>query len=106
MKVMMVSSMEQKCGVAEYTRALHKELDGLASMQLLSMPTMKSRKDVIAFADQINQGDVAHVQYDSDHCGFWRQPFRTHNFNYFLKSIRIPCIVTVHDLIYHLPFKM
>lgn len=106
MEVMMVSSWQQKCGVAEYSRALKRELEARVSVQMVPVPAMTNRKDVIALAEQINAGDIAHIQYSSDHCGFWRDPFRIHNFHYFLKHIRIPRIVTVHDLTHRLPFQI
>lgn len=106
MRVMMISSWQPQCGVAEYATALKRELESHVSVEMVPVPTMRNRKDVITLAEQINQGDIAHIQYTSDYCGFWRDPFRIHTFHCFLKHIRIPCIVTVHDLTHRLPFKI
>ena len=98
MKVMMVSSMEKKCGVAEYTSALKEALDGQATVKIAPIPPMKNRRDLKQIAAQINEADVAHIQYHPDFFGLWRNPWMIHQFYFLLKLIQIPSIITVHDL--------
>ena len=102
---MMISSWQDRCGVAEYARALKAELDAQVNVQMISVPMVENRRGVTALAEQINVGDIAHIQYASDYCGSWRTPSRVHNFHCFLKRIRIPCVVTVHDLTHCLAFR-
>ncbi len=104
MHVMMVSSWQEKCGVAEYTRSLKKPLDKLVTARMIPIPRMTSRTSLRSVAEQINEGDVAHIQYHPDYCGYWRYPWKIHKFHSFLKYIRIPLVITVHDLTLRLPF--
>lgn len=98
MRVVIVSSLEQRCGVAEYTRDFAHHLESLAQVWVVSYPLLTDPEDMAAKARRINQGDVVHVQYHPDYCGFWRTPLRLRRFLSFLKRIRIPLLITVHDL--------
>jgi glycosyltransferase involved in cell wall biosynthesis len=105
MNVMMISSLNQKCGVAEYTFALREALDSHATVRIMPIPPLKSRRGMKQIAEQINEADVAHIQYHPEFLGFWRNPRMVHQFCFLLKKVRIPSVVSVHDLTHRLPFQ-
>ena len=105
MRVMMISSWDDRCGVAAYTKALSEPLSDLVSMRMVPSPTMTDRKGLKALADQINDGEVAHIQYHPDLFGYWRYPWMIQNFQFFINQLRVPRVITVHDLTQRLPFR-
>lgn len=104
MQVIFISPWKIECGVTEYAQALKKELDALADVQMIRVPTTRDRKVLLALAGQINKGDIAHIHFSQDFYGSWRYPLILHSFMFFLKHIRIPVVITVHDLTYDLSF--
>ena len=98
MRVVMVSSLGEQCGVAAYTRALIGELASWTQVDLGGYPPLESARKRTVAARRVATGDVAHVQYHPDYCGSWRSPLRLLRFRAFLKRIRVPCVVTAHDV--------
>lgn len=104
MQVILISSWQSQCGVTGYALALKKELDTLLDVQMVSVPATRSRKGILALCDEINKGDIAHIQYAQDFYGYWRHPWILWNFMFFLKHIRIPIVITAHELTHSLSF--
>jgi len=104
MQVMLVSRWRTHCGVTEYAFALKKELDAFADVQMIRVPTTRDRKLLLALAGQINKGDIAHIHFSQDFYGSWRYPVIMHSFMFLMKHIKIPVVITVHDLTYDLSF--
>jgi len=104
MQVKFISTWQIPCGITEYAQALKKELDALADVQMVTVPVPRNRKGLLALLDEINKGDIAHIQYTQDFYGSWRYPGVLRNFIFFLKHIRIPVVITVHDMLYGLSF--
>ncbi len=94
----MLSSLGEHCGVAAYTQALVGELAPWAQVELAGYPPLGSGRKRAAAARRVAAHDVAHVQYHPDYCGCWRSPLRLLRFWAFLRRIRVPRVVTAHDV--------
>jgi glycosyltransferase involved in cell wall biosynthesis len=101
----MISSSEDRCGVAAYTKALCEPLGELVSIKMVPSPHVTDRKGLEALAEQLNEDDIAHVQYHPDLFGWWRYPRRIRNFVFFIDRLTVPRVITVHDLTHRLPFR-
>lgn len=104
MHVAFIGPWQVKCGVTDYMQALKRQLDAFADMQIVKFSATMSRKGVLELCDQINNADIAHIQYCPDYYGYWRCPKMLFNFMFFIKHIRIPIVITAHDLIHYIPF--
>jgi len=104
MQVKLIAPWQDRCGVTGYALALKKELDTLLDVQMVRVPKTRSLKGILALCDQINKGDIAHIQYAQDFYGSWRYQGILCNFTFFLKHIRIPIVITAHELTHGLPF--
>lgn len=105
MQVTMLSFWQDKCGITEYTRSLVKGLRQFATVRVV--PTDVEFNKVIArsTAKMLNEGDIAHIQHNTDYFGTWRNPLKNYYFLALIKHIKVPLIVTVHDLPPRLPFR-
>jgi glycosyltransferase involved in cell wall biosynthesis len=97
-RVVMLSSLGEQCGVAAYTRALFGELTPWARVELAPYPSLEGRRRRALAARRVAAHDLAHVQYHPDYCGCWRSPLRLLRFRAFLRQTRVPRVVTAHDV--------
>jgi len=92
----MMSSVRQKCGVADYTRDLARDLGSLADVRLAPCPDVTS--DCRQALHQIHrEADLLHIQYHPDFFGTWRTPSIVFAFDSFLRRVRVPIVLTIHD---------
>ena len=100
MRVVMLSSKEPQCGIASYTRDFNQPLSGLVDLDYQSFPKIEDGQGWEQLSQYLNQrADMVHIQYHPQFCGYWRTPSLTHTFNRFLNSLKIPSVITVHDLL-------
>ncbi len=114
MKVSFFSNFHQPCGIADYSTHLLDELAGLVNVQAVHSPlnpqypypyylypyyVNKFRE----CAEILNQADICHIQHEYFFWGGFR-PLRN-LFPYFISAIRIPVVITAHELL-DPPFKM
>jgi glycosyltransferase involved in cell wall biosynthesis len=103
MNVVMFSSADPQCGVADYTQYLTTELRRFVNLTITPYPPAKVRlrRDIdaetyrrlgLAAAD----ADIAHIQYDHLFFGGIR-PGRSH-FRIFLQHLNIPVVATIHEI--------
>ena len=87
----MVDSLGEKCGVAEYTSALVSHLESEVEVVRMAYPKENNLKNWLRLSEEINAaGDIVHIQYHTDYCGYWKNPLLIHHFNSFLRNIKIP----------------
>ena len=105
MQVTMLSFWQDKCGVTEYTRSLVAELRNFVNARIVPTDVELDRVVARATAEKMNEGDIAHIQHNTDYFGSWRNPLKNYYFLHLTKCIRVPLVVTVHDLPPRLPFR-
>src|SRR6266540_986588 len=98
MHVKMLTPWRDRDGITDYARALTEELGHLADVEIVPLESEFSDAVAHRMATQLNRGDVVHIQHDTDDLGNWRTPARVWWFWRLLKQIRVPSVVTVHDL--------
>jgi glycosyltransferase involved in cell wall biosynthesis len=105
MQVTMLSFWQDKCGVTEYTRSLVEGLRHFAKVRIV--PTDAELDQVIArrTAEEMNEGDIAHIQHNTDYFGGWRNPLKNYYLLALIKHVKVPLIISVHDLPSRLPFQ-
>jgi glycosyltransferase involved in cell wall biosynthesis len=97
-KVSMLASKRERCGVADYTRDLLGILERFASVSHLAPPDFHDPVELNALLGRINrESELLHVQYHPDFFGSWRTPRLAWSFQSFLRRVRTPIILTVHD---------
>lgn len=96
----MLSSKEPKCGIASYTQDFNKPLSKLVELDYQAFPRMNDFSEWEKLAVRLNrEADLVHIQYHPQFCGYWRIPALAQTFYDFLKSLKIPSVITVHDLL-------
>ncbi|MBN1595781.1 glycosyltransferase family 4 protein [candidate division FCPU426 bacterium] len=95
MKIAMLTSWEQPCGIADYARALVKSLEPLLTVKVV--PIDRGQKQAAYFrhlGQAGNDCDLVHIQHEYIFFG-GRDPW-----NYYwpdiLREIRVPLVVTSH----------
>ncbi|MBM3494020.1 MAG: glycosyltransferase, partial [Armatimonadetes bacterium] len=89
LRVAMVSSLAERCGVADYTRYLVAELDQRLEIAWLTDPD--------GFAPAMNEADIVHVQHQYFLFGGvapWKSTFRR-----FADRVTAPLVMTVHEFV-------
>lgn len=99
MKVSFFTTWETKCGIADYSRffvtALEERGIGIC---IVSATPLTNRPGFIKLGRQMNKADIAHVQHD--YSFFGRNLFQwAVNFFIFLAPIKVPIIITLHELV-------
>jgi glycosyltransferase involved in cell wall biosynthesis len=95
MKVNFATTWESQCGVANYSRELVGELAKKVNIEIVSLDFSTAPK-VGELAAKLNSGDLAHVQFQYPFCGGMR--FHRNWFPKLLRDIRVPLVVTIHEL--------
>src|SRR5436309_2703203 len=107
-RISMLTSWEERCGIAEYSKGLVEALR--ASVEVDVVPTSfrpTSRAVSAKMGQALNGAQVAHVQHSYAFFGGMRP--RLAGFPDLLAAVRVPLVVTVHELdlratgAYHLP---
>ena len=88
-RIAMVSSLKERCGIADYTRYLVAELGKRIEVAWLVQPD--------DFAPVMNEADIVHVQHQYFLFGGvapWRSTFKR-----FIQQIKAPLVMTVHEIV-------
>jgi glycosyltransferase involved in cell wall biosynthesis len=108
MRAAFLTSWDERCGIAEYSRHLVRSLRERVEIDLVPATFLQSPRGVYAAMGQaLNQGEVAHVQHSYAFFG-GMHPLRS-GWGALAGAIRRPLLITVHELdlvtrgIYHLP---
>lgn len=97
LRVAMLTSWNERCGVADYSRELIRALGPEVGVEVVPAPMRPARRSVYrAMGLGLNAGDVAHVQFTYAFFG-GRHPLRT-GLPACLGVVRKPLIVTLHEL--------
>jgi glycosyltransferase involved in cell wall biosynthesis len=97
MKVSMFTSWQVKCGIADYASHLVAALDQLDDTRVEVVPFDRQahpRADYVRWGQQMNAGDVAHIQHEFSFFGYLL-PWRNH-FGPFVQQIHKPLVITQH----------
>jgi len=89
LRIAMVSSLKDQCGIADYTRYLAAELEKQVEVAWLVEPG--------GFAPVMNEADVVHVQHQYFLFGGvapWKSTFRR-----FIEQVTAPVVMTVHEIV-------
>ncbi len=89
LRVAMVSSLKERCGIADYTRYLADELEKRVEVAWLVEPD--------GFAPVMNEADVVHIQHQYFLFGGvapWKSTFRR-----FVEQVTAPIVMTVHEFV-------
>jgi glycosyltransferase involved in cell wall biosynthesis len=93
MKVCMYTFMEEKCGVAEYSRSLAESLS-----RKITVETEPIRRGTIDAARRhLNSCDLAHIQHNYE---FWGGDFISSSVAFlgFLRQLNVPVVCTLHSV--------
>jgi glycosyltransferase involved in cell wall biosynthesis len=111
--VAMLTPTRERCGIADYSRLLEsalRALPGVAALNTISVPEGSARirsgealahylsdeRRFAALGARLNSGDVAHIQHQYFFFG-GVAPHKNH-FRALLKAVRVPLVVTVHEI--------
>jgi glycosyltransferase involved in cell wall biosynthesis len=104
----MLTSWDERCGIAEYSKGLVEALLASVAVEVVPASFKPAPRAVYAKMGQaLNGSEVAHVQHSYAFFGGMRP--RLAGFPDLLAAIRVPLVVTVHELdrratgAYHLP---
>lgn len=95
MKVTFASTWDSQCGIATYSQSLAAELEKHVSIERLSLDAGAISTHA-RLAAQLNLGDVAHIQHQYPFFG--GMALHRNWFRQVVSRIRVPLIVTVHEL--------
>lgn len=108
MRVSFLTSWDERCGIAEYSRLLVEALRPEAEVEVVPATFRPSPKTVYrAMGTALNSGEVAHVQHSYAFFG-GMHPVRS-GWGALASAVRRPLLLTVHELdlrptgAYHLP---
>lgn len=93
----MFTSWQVRCGIADYAAHLTGALNRLNDMHVTIVPFDRRphpRDDYVRWGEQMNAGDVAHVQHEYSFFGYLL-PWRNH-FDAFVGRIHRPLVITRH----------
>lgn len=97
MQIRFLTSWDERCGIAEYSRHLVQALQRLASVEVVPATFRRSPSATYrAMGVALNGGDVAHVQHSYAFFG-GMHPLRS-GWKALAGAIRRPLLVTVHEL--------
>jgi glycosyltransferase involved in cell wall biosynthesis len=108
MRVQLLTSWDERCGIAEYSRRLVPALRRLAEVEVVPATFLRSPRAVYeAMGKALSAGDVAHVQHSYAFFG-GMHPLHA-GWEPLADAVRVPLLVTLHELdlrptgAYHLP---
>jgi glycosyltransferase involved in cell wall biosynthesis len=95
LKVTMFTGPE-RCGIAHYTADLVRAMPSRVDVQVLSGTfDPLTREQYAALGEQLNEGDVVHIQHEY---AYWGGMGPGTGYFAFMRSIRKPVVMTVHEL--------
>lgn len=97
LNVTMFTSWQVRCGIADYSAHLAEALNRLDDAHVTIVPFDRrphTRHDYERWGEQMNAGDIAHVQHEYSFFGYLL-PWRNH-FDAFADRIRKPLVITRH----------
>lgn len=95
MKIAMVSSWQEACGIANYTGALVAELRKRVEVEVIPLPAGQHHPDFFRKLGQACAGaDLAHIQHEYIYFG-GRRP-GAYRWPDFLENLKIPYVTTLH----------
>jgi len=116
MKIALISSSIEQCGIAEYARQLTKGMAGEVEIDFIPIdqaPALLSEEDIDKLATRANKSDLVHIQhehaffpdYKLEGLSIFEKLKRVINpgkFSFFvlLNSIKKPTVLTLHELTY------
>lgn len=89
-----------RCGVADYARQLAKALPDRFDLSMVAYPESDSRGAWQRAAAEARDAELVHIHYEYSLFGVVK-PLRN-RFATFLRGLRAPSVVTLHDLLPHL----
>lgn len=95
MNITFASTWDCRCGVAEYSHSLVRELEKHEKVEVISLDP-GAISSPARLAARLNQGDVAHIQHQYPFFGgmsIYRNWFRQA-----ISKVEVPLVVTVHEL--------
>jgi hypothetical protein len=95
MRVAYASSWDVPCGVAQYSRSLVGELRKTHRVDVISLDGCTAQS-VPELVRRLNDSDAAHIQHQ--YSFFGGMAVHRNWFYSLLSNIKVPTIVTVHDL--------
>ena len=95
MEVKFATTWNSACGVAGYSRSLVAELKKRARIEVVNLDP-DAVISPASLADQLNQGDVVHIQHQYPFFG--GMALHRNWFNRLLGRLKRPLVVTVHEL--------
>lgn len=97
MRLALVTSWNERCGIADYSGRLAAALEQHLPVEIVQVPLLAGPRPVYqAMARALEIGDVAHVQHSYAFFG-GLHPLRS-RWSAFAGAVRRPLIVTVHEL--------
>jgi len=95
MRVALLTTLGEHCGIAAYSRELGKALGCLADVTVTEIEPGEHPADYYrAQAECLNQADIVHIQHEY---AFWGGIYsRGHDFQNLVKAIHKPLIITAH----------
>src|SRR5437868_1309961 len=97
MRAGLLTSWDERCGIAEYSRELVAELRRRVEVDVVPATFKRSPRHVYAAMGQaLNSGDVAHVQHSYAFFG-GMHPLRC-GWPALARAVRRPLVLTVHEL--------
>ncbi len=102
MKIAMVTSWREACGIADYAAALVAALREQVDIQVVPVQAGHRRRGYFReLGRACNQADLAHVQHEYIYFG-GRDPWSC-RWSHFLAGLRVPHLVTAHTLLGEFP---
>lgn len=88
MKISLLTTWKTRCGIAEYSKNFTRALSSLGlDIRIVKLDAPQDMENIL---QQSNDADAAHVQFAPSF-------FKNYDFNNFMRSIKIPSIITMHE---------
>ena len=95
MKITFATTWEDRCGIADYSRALAAELRKHAEIEIVSLDC-DAPKSPSYLASKLNEGDIAHIQHQYPFFGGMR--IYRNTFRRTIVKLNVLLVVTLHEL--------
>lgn len=98
MRITFATTWDDRCGIADYSRALTAELRKHAEIEIVSLDC-DAPKSPSYLASKLNEGDIAHIQHQYPFFGGMR--IYRNTFRRTIVKLNVPLVVTLHELDLH-----
>ena len=104
MKVALLTTWEKKCGIADYSSALAKELKKLVELEIVPVKACPEweQENIDQLAAKLNAYDLIHIQHAYSFFGGTLS--RYNKFRELIGKLTKPFVITLHEVYYPLPF--